>query len=328
ERLFEPFTQGESSTSRKYGGTGLGLVISRRFAQMMGGDISVVSNAGHGSSFTLILPRSAPTEGSLETETVLATTSGKAARSTVLVIDDDPSVHEVLVRSLAKHDLNVESAFDGQEGLRLARTLHPYAITLDVTLPGIDGWTVLAALKSDPQLADIPVVMLTMVDNRNLGYALGAADYLIKPIDRERLAAALMRFGGASPRTALVVEDDPDSREVLRRLLEQDGWIVDEAENGRAALAHLDKTPPSVILLDLMMPEMDGFEFIEELRARAHFRKVPIIVVTARELSQDERQRLSGHVEKVLQKTSYTREELLQQVNELLTIHRSIPKAG
>jgi CheY-like chemotaxis protein len=183
-------------------------------------------------------------------------------------------------------------------------------------MPGMDGWTVLAALKADPDLADIPVIMLTMVDDRNLGYALGASEYLTKPIDRERLVAVLRQHRRDRP--VLVVDDDATVRQLFRRMLEAEGHAVVEAENGRAAIDRLREVSPGVILLDLMMPEMDGFEFVTEFRRHDAWRAIPIVVVTAKDLSHDDRQRLNGYVERILQKGAYGRERLLTEVRELV----------
>ncbi|MGH7318414.1 MAG: response regulator, partial [Candidatus Rokuibacteriota bacterium] len=188
--------------------------------------------------------------------------------------------------------------------------------SLDVMMPGMDGWAVLSALKADPDLADIPVVMLTIVDDRNLGYALGAADYLTKPLDRERLVAVLNRYRRDLP--VLVVDDDVALRELLRRILEREGYRVLEAENGRAALQRIREEPPGVILLDLMMPEMDGFEFVTELRKQDAGRAIPIIVITAKDLTHDDHERLNGYVERILQKGAATRDALLREVRELV----------
>jgi GAF domain-containing protein/DNA-binding response OmpR family regulator len=312
-RLFEAFSQADASVSRKYGGTGLGLALSRRLCRMMGGDITVASEAGRGSTFTVRLPATVITPEP-KPAAPAGSEQGPAADGTVLVIDDEATVRDLVTRFLAREGLRVITASDGEEGLRRARELKPDAITLDVMMPGLDGWAVLAALKADPDLADIPVVMLTIVDDRNLGYALGAAEYLTKPIDRERLLRVLKKYRRDLP--VLVVDDDPALRELLRRTLEGKGFVVAEAANGREALERLGETTPGVILLDLMMPEMDGFEFLEEMRRDEAGRRITVIVITAKDLSAEDRQRLNGRVERVLQKGAYTREALLAEVRE------------
>lgn len=240
------------------------------------------------------------------------------AAGVVLAIDDDAGIHDMLRRTLGRHGLSLETARSGEDGLRLARELHPRAITLDVTMPGMDGWSVLAKLKSDPATADIPVIMLTMVDNRQLGYALGVAEYLTKPIDRERLAAILLRYGTGTTNAALVVEDEPDAREMLRRILESEGWHVRTAENGRAALEDVARAIPSIILLDLAMPEMDGFAFIDELQRREAWKHIPVLVVTAKELTEEDRERLNGYAGHVLRKGSYGKRELVELIAEMV----------
>ena len=315
-KLFESFSQADSSMTRRFGGTGLGLAISRSFARMMGGDISVESEMGKGSCFTLRIPAIV----SLEPPKPDSARQPGSESSTVLVIDDDNDVQELLRRTLARHGLRVEGARTGDEGLRLAKLLRPQAITLDVMMPGMDGWTVLAHLKNDSTTADIPVVMLTIVDNRNLGFAMGAAEYLTKPIDRDRLAAVLVRYSKeTADRVALVVEDEDDSRDVLRRMLESEHWQVREAANGREALAKLEQELPSIVLLDLMMPEMDGFELLDQIHANEKWKNLPVLVVTAKELTPEDRARLNGHVDRVLQKGSYQKKELIEQVARMVT---------
>jgi signal transduction histidine kinase/DNA-binding response OmpR family regulator len=313
-RLFEAFVQGDPSMSRKFGGTGLGLTISRRLARMMGGDIDAASQPGKGSIFTLRIP--ANTDW-LEAPPLTAAKPAEKA-SLILVIDDDVGIHEMLRRTLARHGFAVVGALSGQEGLRLARELRPQAIMLDVVMPGMNGWSVLTQLKNDPATADIPVIVVTMIDNRNLGYALGAADYVTKPIDRDRLAAILLRYGNGAGNSVLVVEDEPDEREMFRRMLESEGWRVRAAENGRAALEDLARETPSVILLDLMMPEMDGFEFIDELHRSDTWKNVPVLAVTAKELSAADRERLNGYVGRVIRKGSYGKQELIEHVGAML----------
>jgi PAS domain S-box-containing protein len=328
-RLFRPFTQADASTTRSYGGTGLGLTITRRFCQMMGGDVEVRSEPGRGSEFTVRLPAvAAPTPApEAGDEPHPEADPGAGGGDLILVIDDDPGVRELVRRTLEKEGFRVRLAAGGEEGLRLARRLRPDAITLDVMMPGMDGWAVLSALKSDPALAETPVVMVTIVDDKNLGYSLGAADYLTKPIDRKRLTAVLAKYRrGPAGGVALVVDDDPAGRRLVAEALEADGWTVAEAENGRVAFERLAEVRPDVILLDLMMPEMDGFAFAHELRLNPLWCDVPILVVTAKDLSDADRRRLNGQVLGVLQKGSYTREDLLAEVRrELAARVRAAP---
>ena len=282
----------------------------------MGGD-SRRERAGRGSTFTIRLPANGR-RGRAEARRRAAEAAPGGA-GTVLVIDDEPAVRDLMQRFLAKEGFRVVTAASGEEGLRLAReALSPLAITLDVMMPGMDGWAVLAALKADPELADIPVIMLTMLDDKNLGFALGASDYLTKPLDRERLTAILAKYRRDLP--VLVVDDDASLRELARRILEQEGYAVIEAENGRVALERARETLPGLILLDLMMPEMDGFEFVAEFRrARGAGGRSRSSSSPARRSTAEDRQRLNGGVERILQKGTYTRESLLREVRDLVT---------
>ncbi len=322
-RLFQAFTQADASTSRRYGGTGLGLVISRRICQMMDGDISVESEAGRGSVFTVRLPlavpgRRTPPAPRVEVSGDALAVSPVEGTDTVLVIDDDDSAREILARGLAKEGFRVLRASSGEDGVKLAREHRPDVITLDILMPGMDGWSVLRMLKSDPQVMEIPVVLITMVDGRDMGKALGAADYLPKPIDRERLAAVLRKYKCTDPPCpVLVVEDDAPTRELMKRTLTSAGWKVCEAVNGRDALTMVGKSRPDLILLDLMMPEMDGFEFVEQLRENPAWREIPVVVVTAKELTNDDRDRLSGHVRSILQKGALSHEELAREIRSV-----------
>jgi signal transduction histidine kinase/CheY-like chemotaxis protein len=323
-RLFEAFFQAEASTARQYGGTGLGLAITKRFCQMMGGDITVESVLGRGSTFTIRLPAKVADPRAAATPRLQAAIASDLSEGaqTVLVIDDDPTVHDLLQRLLAKEGLHMVAATAGEEGLRLAKALRPAVITLDVLMPGMDGWSVLTALKADPDLADIPVIMLTIVDDKHMGYALGAADYLTKPIDRNRLVTVLQKYRRAdSSRAVLVVDDEASTREMLRYMLEKEGWTVTEAEHGRVALEQVAEHRPALILLDLMMPEMDGFDFIAELHRHEEWRTIPVVVVTAKDLTEDDRRRLNGYVQENLQKGAYSREALLAEVHNQVAAH-------
>jgi CheY-like chemotaxis protein/anti-sigma regulatory factor (Ser/Thr protein kinase) len=320
-RLFQDFTQGDSSTTRRFGGTGLGLAISRRFCRLMGGDITVTSQPGQGSRFVVDLPvEQSGEQPATPLPTAASNEPPPGPRETILVIDDDPQVLDMIERRLSKEGYHVVTAGGGVEGLRLARELKPCAITLDVMMPGMDGWAVMSALKATPELADIPVILLTIVSDQNLGYTLGAADYLVKPVDRERLAAVLQKYraGSGEPPATLVVEDDDATREMLCRLLEGAGCEVAEAVNGREAVEYLRESRPHLILLDLMMPEMDGFQFLEEVQRHPDWRSIPTVVLSSKELTGEDRRRLNGRVLQILQKGVTGRDELLDAVRNLV----------
>ena len=318
-KLFEPFSQADATTSRKYGGTGLGLAITRRFCELLGGDVTVESEPGHGSTFTVRLPVDASAPLGMEDAPAPITRAATPAPATgaglVLVIDDDPAARAITRRVLARDGYDVIEAADGDTGLRLARERRPALITLDILMPAMDGWAVLAALKSDPDTAPIPVILQTIVEDRNMGFALGAAEYLTKPIERKRLAALVRRHvRDASAGPVLIVEDDEHTRALYARTLEQAGWTVLQAENGRVALERIAAARPALVLLDLMMPEMDGFEFLDVLRQDPSHRAIPVVVITARTLSPDDRRRLNGGVERVLQKRALHTDALLAEV--------------
>jgi CheY-like chemotaxis protein len=316
--LFEEFIQADESTARNFGGTGLGLAISRRFCRMMGGDITVVSKAGAGSTFTIVLPAHVADEVASAPD-AKSEDVPEGEGSLVLVIDDDPTACDLLERTLERDGFRVVTANNGEDGLRLARELRPMAITLDVIMPGTDGWNVLSALKADPELYEIPVVMVTMLDEQRLGYALGAAEFMTKPVDRERLSGVLARYKERdTPASVLIVEDEADTRELLWRMVENEGWEATVAENGREGLERMKKARPSLIFTDLMMPGMDGFDFIDELRNVEAWRAIPVIVLTAKDLTEEDRNRLSGQVERILDKGSNSREDLVARLRELV----------
>ncbi|MEM9274283.1 MAG: response regulator [Cyanobacteria bacterium P01_F01_bin.143] len=321
-RLFKAFTQADASTTRKYGGTGLGLTITQKFCQMMGGDISVESEINQGTTFTIKLPIQVQKTTTVEVvaNSDQSSIPAETDRNIVLVIDDDPTVHDLIERFLTKENFQVRTANSGAEGIRLAKSLEPDAITLDVMMPGLDGWAVLAALKADVKTSQIPVIMVTMVDNQNLGYALGAADYIMKPIGKNNLRNILHKYNSqATFDKVLIVEDEPDTRNLLHRQLLDYSAKVLEAENGRQALEILDHEIPELIISDLMMPEIDGFELVSRLRQNPKWSSIPVIILTAKELTLLERQQLQGRVKQIFQKGGSQRTILLQELQSLLS---------
>jgi signal transduction histidine kinase/DNA-binding response OmpR family regulator len=323
-KLFKAFAQADASVTSKYGGTGLGLAISRHFAQMMGGDIVVTSELGRGTIFTVEVPRKVKPANAEESRHVAKAGPARprAAASTLLVIDDDPLAYESLRRALEHGGVNVVSATSGEEGIEKAHALHPDVITLDVLMEGMNGWETLSRLKSDPLLADVPVIMLTVMDEQNKGFSLGVSEYLVKPAESRELTALVAKYlDGATAQGSgdlLLIDDDRVSRIRMASILREQGWGVREAENGRDALARMQDGMPSLILLDLVMPEMDGFTFLTEIRKSTDFRKIPVVVITSKDLTDDERRVLQTNVGTVMQKNSFTLDDLVKDVSEQL----------
>ncbi|HEX6068981.1 MAG TPA: response regulator, partial [Longimicrobiaceae bacterium] len=307
--LFQPFMHGDSVMPRESGGTGLGLTITERFVNLMGGTLSVESEPGVGTTFLVVLPvrllppeaaAAAPVNGALPRAEARRGGRGSGGASTILVIDDDVDAREMVRRILAQEGYHVVTAASGEEGLRLAREIRPDVVTLDVIMPGPDGWAVLTAFKNSPILGSIPVVMLTVLEHRNVAYTLGASEFLTKPVDRDELLEAIRRQLQERQDTVLVVEDDPDTRARLRKGLTRGGLVVLEAENGGVALDRLRDRTPGLILLDLLMPHLDGFQFIERLAGEVRWHSIPVIVLTAKDITEEDRARLRGRVVKVL----------------------------
>jgi signal transduction histidine kinase/CheY-like chemotaxis protein len=322
-KLFRAFSQADDSTSRRYGGTGLGLALTKKFCQIMGGDVRVESEIGKGSTFTIELPAvtAKPASSITVVPPAAAVSAPRSSSRCILIIDDDPAVHQLLADVLRPEGYTLKFATNGADGLRLAKELRPAVITLDVLMPDMDGWVVLALMKADPDLATIPVIMLTVRADQDFGFAMGVADYLQKPIDRERLIAVLKRYHQfRPPNHVLVVEDDPAMREMICRMLSNKDWTVAEAENGLAALESIAHCQPSLIILDLRMPVMDGFQMIAELHKHEDWRKIPVVVVSAKELTTEDRARLQGHVQKILQKGDFGREGLLREVQRTVKL--------
>ena len=349
-RLFQSFAQADSSTTARYGGTGLGLAISRQFARLMGGDVTVESIPGQGSIFTariparVVPPKAAPVTvaeadaPAVDPVPVMAApvtapiaapvslplpppVSGGPARARVLVIDDDQTVHAALAKLLSGETYNVTGISSDEHALARVREFRPDIIILDTLQPELHGWNLMAQFKADPQLAAIPVILLTMVDDAHTaGTALGASDFLIKPIDPEKLLPILSKHSAPKQDTSiLVVEDDPATREMIVRLVEREGWMAVPAENGRRALELLRTFTPSLVLLDLLMPEVDGFSVLREMRAHPKWKDIPVVVVTSLDLTGEVRRLLQQQAERVLQKGRYTTVELLNEVRNAVS---------
>jgi signal transduction histidine kinase/DNA-binding response OmpR family regulator len=325
-RLFQAFTQADASTSSKYGGTGLGLAICRQFARIMGGEVGVTSKPGQGSTFTLRMParvrrpKTTYSGAPLSNSSPTATTPAKLSQD-ILVIDEDESVQRALGKILEPEGFTVISARTGKDGLRLAREKHPRLIILDILMPDMDGWTVLKELKQHPAIAAIPVVLLTMTDDKETGFALGASAFINKPIEQEQLLEAIQHHkASADGRHALVVEDDPHQRDLVLRMLEKEGWESEFVVNGAEALEAVATRQPAIILLDLLMAEMDGFEFLTHLRANPDWKLIPVVVITSMDLTSDVRARLQGRVDNIFQKGRYSRDNLIRQIRDSVGI--------
>lgn len=321
EKLFKAFSQVDASTTRKYGGTGLGLYLTKRFSEMLGGDITVESEEGKGTIFSIVLPVQCSKGVAKKTalkDLAAAPAAAPAVQKvakTVLVVDDDPSVHREIKNVLDKFQYNVLHAYNGKEGLKLAKEMKPDAITLDIVMPVIDGWGVLAGLKADPELAKIPVIMISVVCEKDLSIALGAIDYISKPIDSRQLMEKICNVAlNSTSKSILIVDDEFSSRELMSQIVEKKGWRSIEAINGCEALEWLKIIEPSLILLDLMMPEMNGFALLEALQKNELWRLIPVIIVTAKDLSAEERQFLEGHSKAIVHKGTDSRKELITAI--------------
>jgi signal transduction histidine kinase/CheY-like chemotaxis protein len=316
--IFEEFRQVDASSTRHAGGTGLGLAISQKMAQLMGGEITVQSVLGQGSTFTLHLPV-LPSTQSFPVRSVTPQGARRPAGLVLLSIDDDPDVLALMTSRLSQTEFSVVTAQGGEEGLRLAETLRPDVITLDVLMPGLDGWEVLRRLKANPALAHVPVIMLTIQDNRAHAFGLGAADCLAKPISRDRLLDVLRRLAAPAPGSLLlIVDDEADSRALVRNIVVAAGYEAAEAENGRQALEMIADRRPDLVVLDLLMPEMDGFLVLEALGQDPELRLIPVVILTALGITPEDEERLSRSAQRILHKAAVTPDALLAELRGVL----------
>jgi signal transduction histidine kinase/DNA-binding response OmpR family regulator len=329
DHIFEEFSQADVSTTRDFGGTGLGLAISRRFCRMMGGDITVESVLGEGATFTIELPAHVDAlEAARKGAEEGAVAEGVGASGNVLVIDDNERARELLRGTLESDGYTVTTAADGAEGMRLARECPPDVITLEALMPGAAAWSILRDLKADAALQSVPVVMVFLRHGAGTGSFLGAAEYLAKPVDRKLLLRLVAKYEtpGAS-KHALVVEDHPEARDVVRRILEQAGWEVTEAENGRVGLDRAADSSPDLVVLDLMMPVMDGFEFLREFRDTEKGRELPVLILTAKELGTEERRFLEAQSARVMAKDARHIDAAMAEVREAVAMQKRVSRS-
>jgi signal transduction histidine kinase/DNA-binding response OmpR family regulator len=336
EKIFGEFTQADASTTRKYGGTGLGLPISRRLSQMLNGWLMVESQFKKGSTFTLTVPADHMQTGQPEAELAppASPPQGKAApmdtaavetipdvppaAKTVLVIDDDPMVRDLIKRFLSKEGFWVVGASSGDEGIALAKKLRPKIITLDVMMPDKNGWDVLQELKSQPALSAIPVILLSVVNEREKGFALGAAEYITKPLDWEKLIGSIKKLDKTlATDPILYIDGDVTGREMLTRILNREGWSVNKTESVNKALEHLKTQKPGMILMNLILEDMNAFDFLGQLKRNQNWKDIPVAILTARELAPEERQKLYPAVKSIFHKGKFTRQELTEALHRM-----------
>lgn len=315
--LFQRFTQADETTTRKYGGTGLGLALTRALSRMLGGTIEVESAEGQGTTFTITIPSNYTRQAAVVAEDEAKASNSAMLRHhqpdtpSVLVVDDEQPAREVLERHLMREGFAVQTASSGTQALEMIAAKPPLAVLLDVMMPGLDGWHVLKAIRTNPATAKIPVIMTTVLDEQNFAYAMGASGYLKKPVRRADMAEALQGAATVGGRHVLIVDDDTDACERLREMLERDGWNVRIANNGATGLAAMADKVPDLVLVDLVMPEMDGYSFIREVRKSERYSAVPLVVMTAEDITTKKVRQLSEQTEGIVQKGAMPMSDLV-----------------
>ena len=326
EKIFDEFEQASSTFSKKYGGVGLGLALSKKLVELHGGGITVESNLGEGSTFTFILPVMSPVSEVAEAEDTEAVSLNfpwvKEEAPLILVVEDDLSTAELLTLHLTQSGYKVAHAFNGEEALEKARALQPFAITLDVLLPKKDGWEVLQELKSDQKTAAIPVIIHSIVDNKDLAFALGATDYLLKPLDREALISKLEEITITKgkrrlPISVLIIESEDEVTNYLKEIFEPQGFLIYTAANGKRGIELASALRPAVILLDFTLADMLGYDVIKEIKENHSTKEIPIFILTERDISVEDRLTLVGKIERIVQKYAFDTKELVGHIKEL-----------
>jgi CheY-like chemotaxis protein len=327
--IFDKFRQVDGSARRKIGGTGLGLAIVREVVHLLGGTVNATSTVGRGSKFTVALPAAidltaTPRAGSAPGLALALPLPLGDGPFSVLIIDDDPMVQHLVRGQLEAEQFRVVSAADGVEGLTLAREVRPTVIILDIHLPRLDGWTVLAELKTDPVLSQIPVIMMSVEEQRARGFSFGACEYLVKPVEPDRLVGVVRRAIMPEAGDVLIVDDDAQTRDVVSRTLRRAGYSTVEARDGEEALLRARVLAPGLMILDLLMPGVDGFEVLRTIRSEGM--RMPVVVLTGKKLAPDEERTLRDGLARIVHKGGSALEHVVREAKQLLVARRVVER--